>query len=192
MSRKAKMFNKKASDPRNKPDLILDRLELQKGNIIADIGSGGGYFALRFAETVGKEGMVFAVDTNSGFLEVIKENVKEKGLYNVKTILTSENNLTLPELVDIIFMRNVCHHISNRIGYFRKLKKLLKEGGRIAILEYRKAKRFTFHGLFGHYVPKERIIKDMTQAGFQLEKDLDFLPEQSFTIFSIKSLNKNT
>ncbi len=190
MSRKAKMFNKKASNPKNKPNLILDHLQLKKGNLVADIGSGGGYFSLRFAEAVGKEGVVFAVDTNSGFLEFIKEDAKEKGLDNVKTVLTSEDDLSLPENVDLIFMRNVCHHIPNRTGYFRKLKKLLREGGRVAILEYRKAKRFTFHGLFGHYVPKEKIIKEMTQAGFQLEKDLDFLPEQSFTIFSTKSSNK--
>jgi len=190
MRRKAKMFNKKASNPKNKPDLILDHLQLKKGNLVADIGSGGGYFSLRFAEAVGKEGVVFAVDTNSGFLEFIKEKAKEKGLNNVKTILTSEENLSLPENVDLVFMRNVCHHIPNRTDYFRRLKKLLKEGGRIAILEYRKAKRFTFHGLFGHYVPKEKIIKEMTQAGFQLEEDLAFLPEQSFTIFSTKSSNK--
>lgn len=192
MSRKARMFNKKASDPRNKPDLVLDHLELQAGNIVADIGSGGGYFSLRFAEAVGKEGTVFAVDTNSGFLEFIKENAKEKGLNNVKTVLTSEDSLSLPEKVDFMFMRNVCHHIPNRTGYFGKLKNYLKEGGHIAILEYRKANHFTFHGLFGHYVPKEEIIKEMNQAGFQLEKDLDFLPEQSFIIFSIKSSKKKT
>ena len=192
MSRKARMFNKKASDPRNKPDLVLDHLELQAGNIVADIGSGGGYFSLRFAEAVGKEGTVFAVDTNSGFLEFIKENAKEKGLNNVKTVLTSEDSLSLPEKVDFMFMRNVCHHIPNRTGYFGKLKNYLKEGGHIAILEYRKANHFTFHGLFGHYVPKEEIIEEMNQAGFQLEKDLDFLPEQSFIIFSIKSSKKKT
>jgi len=190
MSRKAKMFNKKASNPKNKPDLILDHLQLKKGNLVADIGSGGGYFSLRFAETVGKEGVIFAVDTNSGFLEFIKEKAKEKGLDNVKTVLTFEDDSSLPENVDLIFMRNVCHHIPNRTVYFRRLKKLLREGGRVAILEYRKAKRFTFHGLFGHYVPKEKIIKEMTQAGFQLEEDLAFLPEQSFTIFSTKSSNK--
>jgi arsenite methyltransferase len=188
MSRKARMFNKKASDPRNKPDLILDHLELQTGNVVADIGSGGGYFSLRFAEAVGKEGLVFAVDINSEFLEFVKEEAEEMGLNNLKAILTSEDDLSLPRKVDLIFMRNVCHHIPNRTDYFRKLKRWLKERGHIAILEYRKTKRFSFHGLFGHYIPKETIINEMTQAGFQLEEDLAFLPEQSFTIFSMNSL----
>jgi hypothetical protein len=40
--------------------------------------------------------------------------------------------------------------------------------------------------MIGHYVPKEKIIKEMEEAGYQLEKDLDFLPEQSFTIFHVR------
>ena len=123
MNGKASMFNNKASDPKNKPDWVLDRLALQSGNIVADIGAGGGYFSLRFAEAVGKDGVVFAVDTNSGFLKFINERAKEKGLDNVETVLASEDGASLPESVDLIFMRNVCHHIPNRINYFIKLKK---------------------------------------------------------------------
>jgi arsenite methyltransferase len=55
---KAEMFNREASDPKNKPDDILNVLELQPGQKVADIGAGGGYFSLRFAEIVGKSGRV--------------------------------------------------------------------------------------------------------------------------------------
>jgi arsenite methyltransferase len=44
VTNKAKMFNKKASDPKNKPDQILEILALQPGQTIADVGAGGGYF----------------------------------------------------------------------------------------------------------------------------------------------------
>ncbi|GAI47224.1 unnamed protein product [marine sediment metagenome] len=40
--------------------------------------------------------------------------------------------------------------------------------------------------MFGHYVPREIIIEEMSKAGYRLEEDLDFLSEQSFTIFSLK------
>ena len=185
MSFQTKMFNRKASNPKNKPDKILKTLSLQPRQNVADIGAGGGYFSLRFAELVGREGKVFAVDTNSEFLEFIKNSAEEKGLDNVETVLVTENGFTLPENVDLIFMRNVCHHIPNRPEYFRNLKDLLKPSGRIAIVEYRSAKRFSFRGMFGHYVPKETIIKEMNEAGYQLQEDQDFLPEQSFTIFSL-------
>lgn len=186
MNLKANMFNRKASDPKNKPDQILKSLTLQLGQNIADIGAGGGYFSLRFAEAVGREGHVFAVDTNQDFLDFIKEDAKKRGLENVETILATENKLTLPKKVDLVFMRNVCHHIPNRVKYFTKLKEILKPNGRIAIVEYKSARHFSFRGMFGHYVPREIIIEEMTRAGYQLEEKLNFLNEQSFTIFSLK------
>jgi len=60
----AKMFNKKASNPKNKPDQILRAIALIPEQSIADIGAGGGYFSLRFAEIIGGEGKVYVVDTN--------------------------------------------------------------------------------------------------------------------------------
>jgi ubiquinone/menaquinone biosynthesis C-methylase UbiE len=183
---RAEMFNRKASDPKNKPDEILEVLALQQGQKVADIGAGGGYFSLRFAEAVGRDGRVFAVDTNPKFLEFIKNSAREKGLDNVETVLTTEDNPHLPEKsIDLIFMRNVCHHLSNRVEYFKRLKGALKPRGRIALIEYRAGGRFSFHRRFGHYVPKEVIIEEMKDAGYRLEKDLDFLPEQSSTVFSL-------
>ena len=183
---KAEMFNNKASNPKNKPDEVLKALELQQGQKIADIGSGGGYFALRFAEAVGSEGHVFAVDTDQNFLDFVQESAKEKGLANVETVLAAKDGVALPDMsLNLIFMRNVCHHLPDRPEYFRKLQAALKPEGRIAIVEYRGG-GFSFHALFGHYVPKETIIREMEQAGYELEKDLGFLPEQSFTIFNIK------
>lgn len=187
MNFKAKMFNRKASDPKNKPDQILETLALQAGQNIADIGAGGGYFSLRFAGAVGEKGRVFAVDTNPELLEFTRDSAKEKGLANVETVLVTEDSLTLPEKsLDLVFMRNATHHMPNRVGYFGKLKALLKPEGRIAIIEYRRGGRFSFRRMFGHYVPREIIIGEMGEAGYRLEEDLDFLSEQSFTIFSLK------
>jgi arsenite methyltransferase len=182
---KADMFNSKASKPKSKPDEVVKALDLQQGQTVADIGSGGGYFALRFAEVVGAEGHVFAVDTDQSFLDFVQNSAKGKGLGNVETVLASKDAAPLPEnSLNLIFIRNVCHHLPDRPEYFRKLKTALKPEGRIAIIEYRCDKGFSFHRMFGHCVPKETIIKEMEEAGYQLEKDLDFLPEQSFTMFS--------
>jgi len=183
---KAEMFNRKASSSKSKPDEVLKALELRNGQTVADIGSGGGYFALRFAGIVGSGGHVFAVDVNQDFLDFIQNSAKEKGLSNVETVLAAKDAASLPEnSLNLIFIRNVSHHLPDRPEYFRKLKAALKPEGRIAIVEYRGG-GFSFHGLFGHYVPKETIIKEMEQAEYQLEKDLDFLPEQSFTVFHVK------
>ena len=184
----AKMFNKRASDPKNKPDQIIEAIALRPGQSIADIGSGGGYFSLRFARIVGEEGRVYAVDTKPEFLEYIKNSAKEKGLNNVIPTLLLGDELNLSEKsLDLIFMRNVTHHIPNRVEYFKSLKRFLKPDGRIAIIEYKKGKIFTFRGLFGHYVPKETIVQEMKEAGYLLENDFNFLPEQHFAIYAVKN-----
>jgi arsenite methyltransferase len=183
----AKMFNKKASNPKNKPDEIIKNLKILPGQHIADIGSGGGYYSIKFAKLVGKEGKVYSIDTNKEFLEFISNNAKQQEQNNIITILATENNIPLADgKMDLIFMRNVYHHIPNRIEYVKKLKKILKSDGKVAIIEYKKRGcLFGFHRRFGHYVIPEVISKEMETAGYQVEKEYFFLPEQSFTIFSL-------
>jgi len=184
----AEMLNKKASDPKNKPDQIIEAIALRPGQSIADIGSGGGYFSLRFAKIVGKEGRVYAVDIKPEFLEYVKNSAREEGLDNVIPIFVSGDKLDLPEKsLDLIFMRNVTHHIPNRVEYFKGLKRFLKPSGKIAIIDYKKGKIFTFRRLFGHYLPKETIIQEMKEAGYLLEREFNFLPEQHFTIYAVKN-----
>ena len=181
------MFNRAASNPKNKPDEVLYVLSLQQGQVVADIGAGGGYFSLRFAEIVGKNGRVFAVDTSQNFLEYIKNEAKKKGLENIETILVTGEKLSLPEQsLDLIFIRNVYHHLRNRVEYFRKIRHFLKPNGKVAIIERNKS--LTLHGIFGHYVPKETIIKEMEEAGYLVDREFDFLPNHSFIIFCPKQI----
>jgi arsenite methyltransferase len=184
---KAKMFNRKAADLRNKPDQILEILQLKEGQNVVDIGAGGGYFSLRFATAVGSKGKVYAVDTNPEFLEFISNTATAKGLSNIVAVLAKEDSLGLPEgSIDLVFMRNVYHHLQNRVEYFRRLSHLLMSNGKVAIIEYKCGGCFSFRRLFGHHVPVEIIICELTDAGLKLDMRYDFLPEQSFTIFSLK------
>ena len=134
--RKALMFNKKAANPKNKPDQILDAIGLKSGQTIADIGSGGGYFSFRFAEIVGDRGRVYAVDTNQAYLGLIKHNAEEWGLDNVNPVFASGEKLDMPEKkLDIVFIRNVTHHIEDRKRYFRNFGKYMKSDGRFVVIE---------------------------------------------------------
>jgi arsenite methyltransferase len=186
MASKARMFNIEAANPKNKPEEILKTLALKQGQKIADIGAGGGYFSLKFAEAVGKHGAVYAVDIDPGKIEFIREKAAEKGLVNVHVILAGKGSPSLPEKIDLIFLRNVYHHISNRVEYFAKLKESLKPDGRIAIVEHNRGGRFSFHRIFEHRVTQETIVEEMTKAGYNISEKIDLFPDQSFTIFSLK------
>ena len=99
-------------------------------------------------------------------------------------VLAGKESVTLPEKIDLIFLRNVYHHIPNRVKYFAKLRESLKPDGRIAIVEHNRSGRFSFHRIFEHSVTRENIVEEMTKAGYSIAESIDFLPEQPFTIFS--------
>ena len=186
---KANMFNKKASNPKNKPNEIIKNLKILPGQKIADIGSGGGFFSFKFADLVGEKGKVYPIDTNNDLLEFISSTANKKKQNNIITVLSTDEDIPLNEVkIDLIFMRNSYHHIKNRIEYVKKLKKILNLNGKIAIIEYKtKGRSFIAHRPSDHYVIPEVIIKEMKTAGYKVEEQYFFLPEQSFTIFSIKN-----
>jgi ubiquinone/menaquinone biosynthesis C-methylase UbiE len=189
MSKKrAEMFNKKASKPKYKADQIMETLALKPGQIIADIGSGGGYFSLRFAKAVGDTGKVYALDTNTEFLSFIKKQTEEQGLTNIVLQHTASGHPDLPKhTFDYVFLRNVTHHLPDRVHYFEKLKETLKPGGKVALIEYDgRGGFFSFQRLHRHFIPPNILYEEMTQVGYTLQKSYDFLLEQSFTIFWIK------
>ena len=184
------MFNRRASSAKSKPEEVLNALGLTPGQNIADIGIGGGYFSFRFAEAVGKEGIVFGVDTNRGFLSLLGKNAGKKGLGNIKTLPASEL-IQIPEkTLDMVFLRNVYHHLEDRVNYFMIISKLLKADGRIAIIEYKERKGFNLFPLIGHpphhHTSQEKIVQEIEEAGYTLNKSFNFLSEQSFTIFKKK------
>jgi len=188
MSKKRpEMFNKKASKPKYKADQIMETLALKPGQIVADIGSGGGYFTYRFAKAVGDKGKVYAVDTNQEFLAFIKKQATEQGLTNIVTLFTASEKPNLPKhTFDYVFMRNMTHHLTNRVEYFQRLKETLKPDGKIAIVEYDgRGGFFSFHKRHRHFVPQKILHEELEQAGYSIQKSYDFLSEQSFTIFSM-------
>lgn len=184
---KAEMFNRKASNPKNKPLEIIEILSVKGGDKILDIGSGGGYYSLLFAEKIGKNGIVYASDTNEKFLEYIEETAASREITNIKTVYISEG---IPNVavgtIDLVFMRNVYHHLKDRVEYFSEIKKLLKPNGRIAIIDYIENRGFSFHRMMGHSASKETMVEDLEKSGFRLMKDANILPEQNFLIFGLK------
>ena len=183
---KAKMFNRKASRKQSRSEDILKILNIQPGQTIADIGSGGGFFTFLFSHIVGEKGTVYAIDINEDFLNYINSQAAENGLTNIKTVLVTEESILIPHhSVDLVFVRNVYHHIQNRIQYFTQVKHLLSPFARVSIIEYsRQGSVLSFHRRCGHNVPQEIIVEEMNKTGYSVSASFDFLQVQSFTIFT--------
>ncbi len=178
-------FNRKASEPESRPDEIIEALGLSPGMNIIDLGSGGGYYTLRFAEIVGKTGRVYAVDTEGDNLAYIKNKARERGMDNVEVVHSAGDDVPLSDrMVDLIYSRNAYHHLTSRPEYFRRLRRLLKPRGRVALVDYDgRGSRFSFHRLFGHYTTRETVVDEMQKADYRLIEEHPILSQQFFLVF---------
>jgi ubiquinone/menaquinone biosynthesis C-methylase UbiE len=174
------MLNNRAKKDSQK---VLESLQINPGDVIADIGSGGGYFAFEFAKKVGGNGKVFAIDTNKNLLDYIGSKFQVYQIQNVVTIIGNERGFTLPACCNLMFMRNVFHHLSDAVPYFQNIKAGLKADGRIAIIEWSPDAKGSDAFHTKHSTPEADICKVMKAAGFQHLESFRFLDGQSFNIF---------
>jgi ubiquinone/menaquinone biosynthesis C-methylase UbiE len=172
-------------DEWQQPQKVLAALNIRPGQVIADLGSGSGYFTFKLSQAAGPAGKVYAVDIDSDMVALVAKRAKDEGASNVETILAKSDDPVLPkESVDLIFTSNTYHHIDNRIAYFANLRKYLRPAGRVAIIDF--DRRAWIEGLLRHYTPSDFIKREMEQAGYALQQELDFLDRQSFLIFAVK------
>ena len=170
-------------DKWQKPDKVIQSLGIRSGDQIADLGSGGGYFTFRLARATGPTGKVYAVDVDKDMNDYVASRSRQESLSNIEVILAKFDDPLLPKsAIDIVFTTNTYHHLENRPAYFAKVGKFLRHGGRIAIVEFSDTHWLPFLG--SHYTSSEVIKREMSEAGFALQKEFDFLPKQNFLVFT--------
>jgi ubiquinone/menaquinone biosynthesis C-methylase UbiE len=176
----AKSFDDPERDRWQMPARVIEALELRADSAVADIGAGTGYFAMRLAKAVPK-GTVYAVDVEPAMLEFLRKRAQTEQASNVVAVQAAASSPNLPAPVDAILIVNTYHHLPARETYFGALKRALKAGGRVAIVDYRKdapdgpPPEFRFDAT--------QIIDEMQRAGYRLEARHDFLPRQHFLMF---------
>jgi len=164
-------------------ETIIKKLGELNKKVIVDIGSGGGYFTNLFSKIVGNNGLVYAIDNDQKKLDYIKKNYTNSNIVCIYGD-SFESFYTLKD-IDIIFSRNSYHHLADPITYFKNLKQLIKDDGKVVIIDYIKEKRkYNFVNLFGHYSDMQVIQEDMKKAGFKLEDSLKISNKSSFQTFS--------
>lgn len=181
----AQVFDDPKRDAWQKPHEVIQALALKPDAIIADIGSGTGYFSVRFANMVPK-GRVYGVDTEPDMVKYLADRAKREGLKNITAVKGAPGDPRLPEKVDLIIMVDVFHHVGDRDRYFRRLRDSLKPGGRIAIIDFRmdspdgppKSARLA----------PARVKTEMKGAGYALIQEHAFLPNQYFLVFQPSKL----
>jgi arsenite methyltransferase len=166
---------------RLKPDQVIALLNLKRGDVVADVGAGSGVFTRRFAQAVGPEGKVYAVDIDRELLKYNREQIEEAKLNNVEFILGEYDDPKLPpQAVDLAFICDALHHIEHRQVYLSRLHSCLKDKGRLAIIDYKT------NWPPGHE-PMVFSIEDLLtwtqKAGFQKSREFALISDAFFMIF---------
>ena len=117
-------------------DEVMERLRLEPGLIVADIGSGSGAFSIPMARAIGPSGILYAVDIDQDMLDFVIDRADGAGLANVRDVLGEYDDPKLPvNTVDIVFLHRTLFTIEHRQAYLNAAARYLKPDGRIAIIE---------------------------------------------------------
>jgi SAM-dependent methyltransferase len=180
----AKQFDDPNRDAWQKPDAVLDALQLVPTALVADLGAGTGYFSVRLAKRV-PQGKVYAVDIEPDMLRYLGERKHHEHLSVLEPVQASADAANLPEPVDLVLVVDTYHHIDNRTAYFAKLRESLRPDGRLAIIDF---KVDAPEGPPPEFrMPPEKVTAELETAGYRLVATPPFLPRQYFLVFQRKT-----
>jgi ubiquinone/menaquinone biosynthesis C-methylase UbiE len=168
------------------PDRALDEIAIAKGSTVADIGAGSGAITWRLAERVGPAGKVYANDIQPRMLELLRQNMAQRRIANVETVLGAVDDPKLPpSSVDLELMIDVYHEFSHPQEMLRHLRDALKPGGRMVLLEYR-GEDPAIPIRHEHKMTVATVKAEVEPEGFRLDKTIEALPRQHILIFKKK------
>jgi arsenite methyltransferase len=176
-------FEEPARDAWQKPEEVTRYLGLQPGENVADIGAASGYFSRRFARAVGPNGWVFAVEVEPDFFPPLHRLAQKEGIRNIATVATRPGEPPLPPAsVDMVFICNTLHHIENRPQYYDELRRALRPGGRIGVVDFFADRDIPVGPRKEERLPPDQVRQELEAAGWRVEQNLELLPYQYILI----------
>jgi ubiquinone/menaquinone biosynthesis C-methylase UbiE len=166
---------------------------VRPGQHVADIGAGSGLFTLLFAEKVGSEGRVVAVDIVPAFLERIRQRAADAGRQNVQTVLATERSSELPPAsVDLAFICDTYHHFEYPQQTLASIHRALKPDGELVLVEFKRIPGESSEWILNHVRAGEEVFtREIEEAGFRKIGREDFLKENYLLRFRRVERSRN-
>ncbi|MSR78800.1 MAG: class I SAM-dependent methyltransferase [Candidatus Taylorbacteria bacterium] len=167
------------------PQKILDQFKLNTGRTVADLGSGGGYYAIPAAKMVGPMGRVYAIDVLKDMLQKVKNEAIRNQLYNVEALWGNAEKLGGTRLadatVDIALICNSLFLIEDKNTFIQEVKRILRPEGRVLLVDWKDS-----YGGIGpqpSHIVLPKIARELFEkAGFEFDRELKDAGEHHYGI----------
>jgi ubiquinone/menaquinone biosynthesis C-methylase UbiE len=155
-------------------------LGVSAGQTVAEVGAGSGLFSVKMAQIVGESGKVYSTELAEPERAAIRSRADEAGVRNLIVVEAAplETNLP-PACCDVVFLRNVYHHIQDPAAFGKSLRNTVRPGGRLAVIDFDPGAMWFLRGRpggaserrTGHGVSLADARAELVAAGFQVERE---------------------
>ena len=178
----AGVFDDPERDGWQKPFGLMQFLAVSRGDTVADVGAGTGYFTKLLSAMVGAEGKVYAVDTEQAMLDylIARDDIRSQ---RVEPVLAAKNDPRLPDgKIDLFLVVNTWHHIGKRSKYLKKVRQSLSPEGRVAIVDFEEGD-YPVGPPAGTKLPRADVLREFDKAGWRFVAESVVLPYQYVLVF---------
>lgn len=164
-------------------DRIAEVMGLEEGMRIADVGAGDGEWSLELARRLGSEGRLWSTEIDPDDVEDLERTFERQELDNAVAVLGSDVSTGLPDgCCDAILLRLVYHHFTDPQAMRDSLRKALRPGGRLVIVDidpqehWRELDGVPERG--GHGITADDLVRELTRDGFEVVSRHDDWPDE--------------
>ncbi len=158
-----------------KPDNLLQKLGIPPGSTLLDLGCGNGFFTFPAAAAMGEDGMVIAADTSDYMLQLLRDRNPRD---NVQILKVDEVEMDVDtRSVDGAVLINIYHEFSDRKANFAELRRVLKPGGKVMVLDWAPVAESLSGPPVKHRVGLGTATRELEQWGFRIETNEPYTAE---------------
>ena len=145
------------------PERLIATLDLGPNDVVVDFGCGPGFYLIPLAKVAGK---AIGIDVSTRMLEQAAHHAK-KAKVKVELLQNDGTKIRLPnDSVNLIMLVHVFHEVNDKRTVLNEFRRILKPGGRLAIVEKTRADRISPITFGPPTVDEKTAVQEIQQAGF--------------------------